>query len=61
MASEVFFVDGRRVLVERIPAEICKRCGEATFSAETGERIRLLLHGDARPTGTLPLEVFELA
>ncbi|MGH7961373.1 MAG: YgiT-type zinc finger protein [Candidatus Binatia bacterium] len=27
-------VDGRRVLVEGIPAEVCERCGEATFSCE---------------------------
>ena len=29
--NEVFTIDGRRVLVEHIPADICERCGEATF------------------------------
>ena len=59
--SEVLDVDGRRVLVEHIPAQVCKRCSEASFSRETTERIRLLVHGAGRPVKTVPLEVFELA
>ena len=33
--SEVLEVDGRRVLVEHIPAQVCTRCGEPVFSPET--------------------------
>ncbi len=58
--SEVFTVEGRRVLVEHIPAQACERCGEATFSCETTERIRQLVHGGAWPLKTVPLDVFEL-
>jgi len=58
---EVLEVDGRRVLVEHIPARVCTRCGEAAFSRETAERIRLLVHGAGRPARTVPLDVFELA
>jgi HTH-type transcriptional regulator/antitoxin MqsA len=58
--SEVFMIDGRRVLVERIPAQVCERCGEATFSRETTEKVRRLVH-DARPAKTVPLDVFALA
>ena len=59
--SEVLEVGSRRVLVEYIPARVCTRCGEAAFSRETTERIRLLVHGAGRPVKTVPLEVFELA
>ena len=59
--SEVLEVGNRRVLVEHIPALVCTRCGEAAFSRETTERIRLLVHGAGRPDKTVPLEVFELA
>jgi YgiT-type zinc finger domain-containing protein len=59
--SEVFTIDGRRVLVERIPAQICERCGEATFSRETTERIRRLVHGEGQPSKTVRLDVFALA
>jgi HTH-type transcriptional regulator/antitoxin MqsA len=58
--SEVFNIDGRRVLVEHIPAQVCERCGEPTFSRETTERVRRLVH-EARPTKTVSLDVFALA
>ncbi len=58
--SEVFTIDGRPVLVEHIPAQICERCGEPTFSRETTERVRQLVH-EARPVKTVPLDVFALA
>jgi len=59
--SEVLELDGRHVLVEHVPAQICLRCGEKAFSRETTERIRLLVHGANRPARTVPLDVFELA
>jgi HTH-type transcriptional regulator / antitoxin MqsA len=59
--SEVFNVGGRRVLVEHIPASVCAHCGEAVFSRETMEQIRMLVRGDARPVKTVPMDVFALA
>lgn len=56
--NEIFHLEGRRVLVEHVPVEICARCGEKVFSRETTEKIRLLVHG--APTRTEILEVFEL-
>jgi len=58
--SEVLTVEGRRVLVEQIPAEVCQRCGEPTFSRETTEKIRRLVHGAGQPVRTEPLDVFAL-
>lgn len=56
--NEIFTVEGRRMLVEQIPAQVCERCGEATFSRETTEKIRRLVHGAGQPVRTVPLEVF---
>jgi HTH-type transcriptional regulator / antitoxin MqsA len=56
--TEVFMIDGKRVLVEGIPATVCARCGEVTFSRETTERIRRMLHGEAKPVRAEVLEVF---
>jgi YgiT-type zinc finger domain-containing protein len=61
LVSEVFQVSDRRILVERIPAQVCTRCGETIFSRETTEKIRQLVHGTGRPVKTVPLDVFELA
>jgi HTH-type transcriptional regulator / antitoxin MqsA len=60
LVSEVFLVADRRVLVEQIPAQVCARCGERTFSRATTEKIRQLVHGAARPGKTVPLDVFAL-
>ena len=61
LVSEVFNLEGRRVLVERIPALVCEHCGEATFSRETTERIRQMVHGAGRPVKTVPMDVFAMA
>jgi hypothetical protein len=42
-------IAAKRVLVEGIPASVCARCGEVTFSRDTTERIRRMLHGEAKP------------
>jgi YgiT-type zinc finger domain-containing protein len=55
--NEVFTINGRRVLVEHIPAELC---GEAAFSRKTTEKIRRLGH-EAHPSKTVPLDVFAVA
>ena len=58
--SEVFTIGSRRVLVERIPAQVCARCGEPVFSRETTESIRRMVH-EAPPSKTVPLDVFAMA
>ena len=61
LVDEVFRIDGKYVLVDHIPASVCARCGEETFSRETTERVRLLVHGKAKPTKSIALKVFEFA
>ncbi len=60
--SEVFTLENyRRALVEHVPAQVCERCSEATFSRETTETIRRLVQGAGRPGKTVPLDVFAFA
>ena len=56
--SEIFQIDGKPVLVERIPARVCLRCGEATFSRETTEKIRRMVYGEAKPLKSVLMDVF---
>jgi HTH-type transcriptional regulator / antitoxin MqsA len=58
--NEVFTIGSRRVLVEHIPAQVCERCGEATFSRSTTEKVRKLVHGRGRPVRTIPMDVFAM-
>ena len=46
--EEVFKVDGRYVLVDGVPSTVCRRCGERSFSRETTEKVRQLVHGQAK-------------
>ncbi|MCK6627272.1 MAG: YgiT-type zinc finger protein [Anaerolineae bacterium] len=59
--NEIFFVEGKFVLVENIPATICTRCGEPTFSRETTEKIRQMVHGETQPVKSIKVDVFEFA
>ena len=61
LTEEVFQIDGKYVLVGHIPATVCVRCGEETFSRETTEKVRLLVHGQAKPAKSVALDVFEFA
>lgn len=50
LVDEVFRVDGQYVLVGSLPAVVCGRCGEQTFSRETAEKVRRMIHGEANVT-----------
>jgi len=61
LVTEIFEVNGRRILVENIPAQVCTHCSEPTFSRETTEKVRRMVHGEAEPVGTIQLDVFAYA
>ena len=61
VVAELFQIDGQYVLVDRIPAIVCARCGEESFSRDTTEKIRLLVHGQAESTKSIAMPVFEFA
>ena len=57
--DEVFRIDGQCVLVGGIPAAVCARCGEQAFSRETVEKVRSIVHGEAKATKPVPMQVFD--
>lgn len=59
--DEVFQIDGKPVLVERVPAMVCSHCGEEIFSRETMEKIRHMVHGEAAPVKSVSMDVFTFA
>jgi HTH-type transcriptional regulator / antitoxin MqsA len=61
IVDEVFNLSGKHILVEGIPAKICTRCGDKTFSRETTERIRGIIHSHQEPAKSVPMDVFEYA
>ena len=61
LVDEVFKLDGRYVLVTGAPSTVCGRCGERSFSRETTEKVRLMVHGGAQAARSVPLQVYEFA
>ncbi len=61
LVSDVFIIDGKPILVEGIPAQVCDYCGEAVFSRETTEEVRRMVHGESHPDRSIQMEVFAFA
>ncbi len=61
LVDEVFCIEGQYVLVGSIPAEVCVRCGEQSFSRETAERVRLLVQDEADAEAEVPMRVYDFA
>ncbi len=61
LVEEVFRTNGKYVLVKNIPAQVCARCGEESFSAKTAESIRVMVNGEATPEASISLDVFTFA
>ena len=59
--DEVFKVDGRYVLAKGVPSTVCNRCGERSFSRETTEKVRLMVHGGAQAARSVPMQVYDFA
>jgi YgiT-type zinc finger domain-containing protein len=58
LVDDVFVINGRYVLVEGLPASVCTRCGEATFSRETTARIRRMVYGEVKLVRVVAMDVF---
>ena len=59
--EEVFRSDGKYVLVRNIPAQVCVRCEEESFSAKTAESIRVMVNERPAPEASITMDVFTFA
>ncbi len=61
LVEEVLRIDGQYVLVVGILAVVCARCGDQAFSRETAEKVRAMVHGEAKAIRSVPMHVFDFA
>ncbi|MBI5186332.1 MAG: YgiT-type zinc finger protein [Nitrospinae bacterium] len=58
-----FWIKGKLVVIENVPAGVCPRCGEKVVNAEVGEHIAEILKDrkliDQAPTISVPLIKYE--
>jgi YgiT-type zinc finger domain-containing protein len=60
-----FWIKNKLIVIEKIPAGVCPRCGEKIVNAEVGEHIAKLVNDNKRiqkaPTISVPLIKYEEA
>lgn len=54
------WVNGRLIVIERIPALVCDSCGETYYSPEVVDRIQTLLDSDLQPDRVIEAAVYDL-
>jgi len=59
--DEFFRVGKDTILVEQVPAQVCDRCGEASFSRETVEKVRRMVQEHTQPTRRFEVEALAFA
>lgn len=47
------------LLVENVPAEVCVRCGESTFSPEVTDELIRFARNEFKPRRTIEVPVFD--
>ena len=50
--------DGKVLVIDHVPAEVCSSCGDVLLNLETIRRIERLLEEDRQPATTVPLYEF---
>jgi len=54
-------MEGRFIVIEHVPARVCRETGEQLFSPETVSRIQAIVRGQLRPARILQTPVYEFA
>ena len=50
--------EGRIIVIDQVPAEVCTVCDDVLFSADTVRKTEDLLKQDLQPASTVPLYEF---
>ena len=53
--------EGKYFLVENVPAEVCERCGEKTYSPEVTDELLKFAKEQFRPVRKVEVPVFDFA
>lgn len=53
--------DDKHLFVENVPAEICTKCGEKTYSPEVTDELLRFAKDEFKPVKTIEVPVFDFA
>ena len=53
--------DGKFLIIEHVPAEVCVRCGEKMYSPEVTDELLNLARKKTKPSGKIEVPIYEFA
>jgi YgiT-type zinc finger domain-containing protein len=53
--------DDKYLFVENVPAEVCTKCGEKTYSPEVTDQLLRFAQDDVKPAKIIKVPVFDFA
>jgi HTH-type transcriptional regulator / antitoxin MqsA len=53
--------EGKYFIVEHVPAEVCERCGEKTYSPEVTDELLKFAGDQVRPVKKVEVPIFDFA
>jgi HTH-type transcriptional regulator/antitoxin MqsA len=57
----IYDQDGYFIFIENVPAEVCRQCGEKTYSPEVTDELVRLVKKKIDPVKTVQVPVFDYA
>ncbi len=61
LISYTVFYEGKRVVVENVPADVCQQCGEQYFEPETVRMLQKVVWSKRKPKRTIKTPVYDLS
>jgi len=61
LVTYTLFYEGRLVVVENVPADVCHQCGEKLFEPETVERLQNIIWSKQQSVRVIEAPVFDMA
>jgi YgiT-type zinc finger domain-containing protein len=54
-------LDGQFIVVEHVPARVCRETGEQLFSPDTATRLQAIVRSQQKPTRVIETPVYEFS
>jgi len=61
MVTFTYEEDDKYLFVENVPAEVCTKCGEKTYSPEVTDQLLKFAKDGVKPAKTIKVPVFDFA
>lgn len=61
LVSYTILYKGQWIIVEKVPASVCKQCGEKLFDPETVEKLQNIIWSKKKPQKEVKTPIYDLS